>query len=57
MSERDDSYGLRMAVRFMVVGLLILIAIAYAVNLNQANSIRDLQRRVDQLEVRSQRVV
>lgn len=46
MSERNNGLGLIAA----VIALFILIGMAYYVNYDQGNSIRDLQRRVGELE-------
>lgn len=51
MSDQDGSDG---RVALIIIGLFLAIAMAYYVNWNQAEAIRDLQRRVGQLEVRDQ---
>jgi hypothetical protein len=42
--------NLRLSVKATTIGLILMIAVAYYVNWDQAKSIRDLQRRVSQLE-------
>jgi hypothetical protein len=50
MSERDDNGGIRSGIGLIIIGLLLMIAVAYCVNWNQAETIRDLQRRVGAIE-------
>jgi outer membrane murein-binding lipoprotein Lpp len=50
MSERDDYDRLRLVIGAIIIACLLIVGIVYYVNWNQAESIRDLQRRIAVLE-------